>query len=310
MSSFSSITRLDGCRRKALFSLVMNRFRPKSDALSFGTAFHTALEKGLPAGVASLKKEGLYDQIDLMKEMYVRQMSFMTNKGVEVLEHELDFEIEIEGLSEPFRGFIDGLGMWNGEQWLLEFKTARYIDVSHVPIDSQITAYLWACRETGLCEPKGVLYIVNQKSMDKPPVVLASGHLSTAKNQGCRYEDYVAKAQEIYGDDVPAKVELFMEWLEKNEQPKLVAVSTTRTEQELDDFGDMVKAYVKQEQELKKILEEKGASRAIRETPCFPHKFCFQNCDYKDQCKAILLDKSIEFEKLDEGLYNDIFKSN
>ena len=310
MASFSSICRLDGCKRKALLSLVCNRFKPKGEALAFGTAFHASLEKGLEAGINELRKEHLQDQIPLLTEMYVRQETFMAKNNIEVLAHELDFEIKLDGLDEPFRGFIDGLALWNGEQWLLEFKTARYIDVSHVPIDSQITAYLWACRETGLAEPKGVIYIVNQKSMNKPPVVLANGHLSTAKNQGCSYQDYVDKAMEIYGEDVPAKVELFMEWLEKNEQPKLVAVPTKRTEKQLNRFGDDIRRYVEMEQELKRLLEEKGATKAIRETPCFPSKFCFQNCDFKDQCKAILLDDSIEFDRLDKGMYDDIFNAN
>ena len=287
--------------------MIMGKFRPKSDALAFGTAFHTSLEKGIEAGVNELRKEKLHDSIPMLNEMWMRQTTFMAEQGIDILAHELDFSIELDGLSEPFRGFIDGLAMWRDEQWLLEFKTARYIDVSHVPIDSQVTAYLWACRETGLAEPKGVLYFVNQKSMNKPPVVLASGHLSTAKNQGCSYEDYVTKAQELYGDEVPAKVELFMEWLEQNEQPKLVMVAARRTEAQLDAFGEMVQEYVAQEQALKKVLEEKGSTRAIRETKCFPHKFCMSGCDYSDQCKAILLDENLEFDDLDAQKFGEIF---
>lgn len=307
MASFSSVVRQQGCKRKALFGMVMGRYRAKSDALAFGTAFHSSLENGLEAGVKELRKENLHDQIPLLTEMNIRQVTFMDGQKIEILEHELPFEIAVEGLEEPFRGYIDGLAMWRGEQWLLEFKTARFIDVSHVPVDSQITAYLWACRETGLAEPKGVLYFVNQKSMDKPPVILASGHLSTAKNQGCRYEAYVEKAYEIYGDETPAKVELFMEWLEKNEQPKLVMVATKRTEKQLDDFGATIVQYVADEQAMKRSVEEKGASRAIRETPCFPHGFCMKNCDYSYACKAMIMDDSIEFEVLDEKAHGEIF---
>ncbi|MGL5715425.1 MAG: PD-(D/E)XK nuclease family protein, partial [Paraclostridium sp.] len=265
MASFSSVSGLTGCKRKAVFRTVMSRFRGKSDALTFGTAFHSSLEKGLTAGVNELRKEGLHDSIPMLTEMWKRQTTFMTNQGIEILEHELPFEITLPGLTEPFRGFIDGLAMWRDEVWLLEFKTARYIDASHVAIDSQVTSYLWACRETGLAEPKGVLYFINQKSMDKPPVVLASGHLSTAKNQGCTYNDYVDKAIELYGEDIPPKVEMFMEWLEQNEQPKLVMVAVKRTESQLDTFGEMIKEYVAEEQELKKALEERGASQVIRE---------------------------------------------
>ncbi|MGL5803144.1 MAG: PD-(D/E)XK nuclease family protein [Cetobacterium sp.] len=307
MASFSSLSRLTGCKRKAVFGTVMSRFRGKSDALTFGTAFHSSLEKGLDSGIAELRREHMHDSIPLLTEMWKRQTVFMADQGIEILEHELPFEITLPGLTEPFRGFIDGLAMWRDEVWLLEFKTARYIDASHVAIDSQVTSYLWACRETGLCEPKGVLYFINQKSMDKPPVVLASGHLSTAKNQGCSYDAYVQKAIEIYGDTPPAKVELFMEWLEQNEQPKLVMAAVKRTESQLDSFGEMVKEYVAEEQALKQALEEKGASVVIREQKCFPTGFCMKSCDYGFACKAMLLDDAIEFDKLDEQKFGEIF---
>jgi hypothetical protein len=287
--------------------MVMSRFRAKSDALSFGTAFHSSLENGLDAGISELRKEQLQDSIPLLIEMWKRQTHLMAEQGIDVLAHELPFEMKLDGLEEPFRGFIDGLAMWRDEQWLLEFKTARYIDVSHVHVDSQVTAYLWACRETGLAEPKGVLYFVNQKSMDKEPTVLASGHLSTAKNQSCSYDAYVNKAVEIYGDEPPAKVELFIEWLEKNQQPKLVMVATKRTEEQLDRFGEMVQEYVKEEQDLKKLLEEKGASQAIRECKAFVHGFCLKNCDYGFACRAMLMDDTIEFNKLDEQTFSEIF---
>lgn len=306
MASFSSLSRQDGCKRKAMFSTIMGKFRKKTDALTFGTAFHSALENGLDAGSRELRKEGLHDQIPLLNEMWMRQTSFMASQGIEVLDHEIPFEIALEGLSEPFRGYIDGLAMWRDKVWLLEFKTARYIDVNHVPVDSQVTAYLWACRETGLCEPEGVLYFVNQKTMNKPPVVLASGQLSTAKSQGCSYDDYVAKAMEIYGEELPPKVELHMEWLEKNQQPKLVMVATRRTKEQLDSFGEMVMEYVAHEQAMKKLLEEKGATAAIRQTKCFPTGFCMKNCDYSDICKAMLLDDSIDVDEMTQEKYNEV----
>lgn len=303
MASFSSTTRQTGCMRKAVLAMICSKYVPKTDALAFGTAFHTSLEKGIRDGVLELQKAGLDDQIPLLTEMNLRQVQFMDEHNIEILAHELDFEVEFDGIDEKFVGFIDGLAMWNDEPWLLEFKTARYIDVSHVSVDSQITAYLWACRETGLCEPKGVLYFVNQKSMFKEPTVLASGHLSTAKNQGCSYESYVAKAKEIYGDQIPAKVELFMEWLKQNEQPKLVMVATRRTDEQLDEFGKTIREYVAQEDKLKKMIKELGPDEAVRQTKCFPHKLCFANCDYRDICKAIITSDDIKVSDIDEEFF-------
>lgn len=299
MSSFSSIVRGLSCKRKAILATALRKFQPKNDNLIFGSAYHTAVEFGIDKGIEALKEAGLSDMTPLLIEMITRLQNFLTINEIEILDNELEFSMDIEGTEEKFIGFIDGLVLWRGKQWLIEFKTARSIDVECVPVDSQITAYLYACRELGLCEPEGVLYVVNQKSMNKPPVVLANGQLSVAKNQGCTLEDYVNKAQEIYGESIPPKVELFIEWLSDNEKPLLVSVATKRSEAQLNRFGAMLKDYVREEGRLKKAIEEKGIDVVLRETPCFANKMCMAGCDYSDVCKALLIDEQLEIGGID-----------
>lgn len=299
MASFSSIVRGLSCKRKAILATALRKFQPKNDNLIFGSAYHTAIEFGIDKGVEALKEAGLSDMKPLLIEMVTRLNNFMSINEIEMLDNEIEFAMNVDGTDEKFIGFIDGLALWRGKQWLVEFKTARSIDVDCVPVDSQITAYLYACRELGLCEPEGVLYIVNQKSTNKPPIVLANGHLSVAKNQGCTLNDYLDKVLEIYGDSVPPKVELFIEWLAENEKPLLVSVATKRSQAQLDRFGEMLKKYVIEEGNLKKAIEQNGIDAVLRETPCFANKMCMAGCDYSDVCKALLIDEQIDIGGID-----------
>ena len=319
MSSFSSITSMVGCKRKSILSKVCRKFIEPNNNLVFGSAFHLTQETGnLEEGLHYLEnnlppEENLDYNKKLLTEMYIRQYEFMQRNGIKMLEHEIPFKIEIQGeTKENFVGYIDGLAEYAGDKWLVEFKTARYIDVGHVPIDSQITAYLWACRELNIADVKGVLYIVNKKSLSKPPVVLKSGQLSTAKNQGCSYDDYYKKAIEIYKDEenFPFKVKEFMGWLRNSEQPSIVMVPATRTEKDLDNFGAMVAQYVEEEGRLKKAIKELGVTQVLALTPCFPNKMCYQFCDFKEECKKLMLNEDLDIDEMDEDDYNEIFTSD
>ena len=304
MASFSSIVRGSGCGRKALLSKHFRKFVPKSEALVFGSAYHDCIENGLVSGIEMLEENDLLNKKELLIEMYTRYNKFIIENNIKIVENEIEFNMEIEGTDEIFRGFIDGIVDYNGETWLAEFKTAADIDVTYTPIDSQITSYLYACREMGICEPKGVLYIVNKKTMAKPPKVLAKGGLSTAKNQGCSYEDYESVAIEVYGEDIPTKVAEFMEWLYENEKPSLVCVPVKRSDRELDAFGEQLKVLVKKEEKLSKLYKEEGLLIALQETVCFPNKFGCGRCDFKNVCISLYKDSSMDNEDLDEEFYN------
>lgn len=288
MASFSSLCRNLGCERKALLAMEYKNIKPKTEALIFGSAYHHSLEEGIKAGIADLEREGLNDKVPLLIDMVGRANKFFLENNIKITEHEVPFDIAIKGLKEHFIGFIDGIADWNRDTWLVEFKTSAFIKVDHVPIDSQITAYIWACRKMGICNPKGVLYIVNKKTLEKEPTVLANGGLSTAKTQGCTLESYINKANEIYGDDIPAKVELFIDWLRENEKPPLVCVASKRTEDELERFEYTLFENIKKQEEIQDKFSELGLEGALSITPCFPNKFCFDSCDYKEECLRLM----------------------
>ena len=281
---------------------------PKTTALTFGSAFHLALEKGLDEGILELQKYGLDSEIPLMEEMVERQLLLFSQKGIEMIDNEIEFEIQLDGIDEKFIGFIDGLAIYNGEPYLVEFKTARSIDIEHVAIDSQITAYLWAAQHIGLSDVKGVLYIVNQKSMNKDPQLLKSGELSTAKNQGCTYESYMSKALEVYGSEIPFKIIQHSNWIKENAKPQVVVIATKRSQEQLDSFEKALYSYVKEEDTLNKSLEEKGIMNVLKETPCFPTKNCYGACDVSKHCKKLLLDDSIDITDMNENKYKEIFE--
>lgn len=225
--------------------------------------------------------------------MVKRLHKVLIQENITILEHEIKFEVEKEGLADKFIGYIDAIAEKDGEIYLVEFKTARSIDASSVPVDAQVTSYMWACRETGNYKPKGVIYIINKKIKDKKPVFLKNGHLSTSKSQGCTYDDYLDAVVCRYvdeGEDIPATVNAHLNWLEKNEKPNISVIYTTRTEEQLNIFGNMLVQLVKESNDLKELFYEKGIEQALRETPCFPHKFCMMMCPYKEECVRHLTD--------------------
>lgn len=319
MSSFSSICSLIGCKRKYILSRVLRKFIAPSSNLIFGSAFHLTQEKGLAEGIKYLndflpEEDNIQNSIELLTEMYIRQKAFLDMHNIEITDHEVPFKIQIGSeVDESFEGIIDGIANYKGGRWLVEFKTAKTIDVSHVPIDSQITAYMWACENSVNINDdiKGVLYIVNRKAKEKEPVILKNGSLSTAKNQGCSLSAYVNKALEMYGDQssFPEKVKDYIAWLEQNYQPYIVMVEAARTKEDLQMFEESIMQYAEEEVSIKRAIKQYGVDRVLKTTPCFPNKQCFQFCDYKDICKKITLDKSISVEVIeDEEGYKDVFE--
>ena len=66
-------------------------------------------------------------------------------------------------------GKIDAIAVINGEQWIVEYKTASQIDKTYFDrlyVDSQITFYMMAARRLGY-NPVGVIYRVIRKPQIK-----------------------------------------------------------------------------------------------------------------------------------------------
>lgn len=303
MSSYSSLNSFIKCKWKRALNTYFKRVPQNKDALIFGSAYHLSIEKGLAEGLEYLRKNNLEDKSDLLTEMVVRFMKFIGEHKIKIIEHEIKFEITVEGCEDnPYVGYIDAIGEYNGEIYLMEFKTAASVSIDHVSIDSQLTSYLWACRELDIYNPKGVLWICNRKASEKQPTILKNGNLSTAKNQGVPYRAYKEKADELYGDNKPQHILDFMEWLKQNESPSIAMVVATRTDAQIKSYGNLVRKLVPEETELLRKVHSEGIL-AVKDDCCaFPGQLCMKNCDRKDICKYILEQDGILVESDAEEL--------
>lgn len=289
MASYSSLSTFTSCKWKRVLNSFFKKIPQNKEALTFGSAYHLCIEKGLDAGLLYLRENGLSEKSDLLTEMFVRFQKFIREHDIKILEHEIKFEITLEGCEEnPYVGYIDAIGEYNGEIYIMEFKTAASISYEHVGVDTQLTSYLWACKELEIYNPKGVLWICNRKASEKQPTILKNGNLSTAKNQGCTYNAYRNKAIELYGSDIPQNILDFMEWLKNNDTPTIAMVVATRTDSQINAYKNMAQKLIVEETELLKKSKDFGLLAVKDECCCFPTQVCMRTCDKKDICKYIL----------------------
>ncbi len=336
MSSFSSLNNMIGCERKLLLSKHFRKYIKKSDALMFGTIYHESIEFGIAKGIQMLEENGMIEKKPLLIEMLARLESFLITNDINVYLHEQYFEIDIDGTEEKFLGYIDGVARYMGEDWLVEFKSAIVADTTTVHLDAQVTSYLYACSKTSIgtkmsvfdesgkpstqifdpvkINPVGVIYIINEKKMNKKVRLLKNGSISTAKNQGCSYADYKQAIIDKYEtlDDAPEKVIEHLVWLEDNEPaPKLKVVFTRRSKQTLDNFGKRINGLVHQEFALKKKYYTEGLLVALEHADYFCTKFGCNMCDYKVACVDLEQNKSkLESEDLDGEYFEGLSEEN
>ncbi len=70
-----------------------------------------------------------------------------------------------------------------GLLWIVEYKTAKAIQTLHLSNDSQVSSYCWAGNLLYGEPIAGVIYQQHRKDLPHTPNVLASGALSTARDQ-------------------------------------------------------------------------------------------------------------------------------
>lgn len=94
------------------------------------------------------------------------------------------------------RVVIDG----NGNLWIVEYKTAKTIQTLHLANDSQVTSYCWAGMHLYDRPVLGVIYQQHRKELPRDPKVLATGRLSTDKNQLITFQSMRSSIKRMYGD--------------------------------------------------------------------------------------------------------------
>lgn len=86
-----------------------------------------------------------------------------------------------------------------GLLWLVDYKTAKALKVSHFANDPQVSAYCWAAYHIYQRPIGGMIYWQFLKDSPTPPEPLVSGKISTAKNQRTSHTMYRRALVETYG---------------------------------------------------------------------------------------------------------------
>lgn len=125
---------------------------------------------------------------------------------------EVDFEIKLEDLVEGdelkeffhnviYRGTIDRVVInEEGRLRLIDYKTAARFEHHHLEVDDQVSSYMWA---SSLLWPEyeivDFIYQQHRKVTVEPPRVLASGKISSAKQQSTSANRYQKALEDLYG---------------------------------------------------------------------------------------------------------------
>lgn len=93
------------------------------------------------------------------------------------------------------RVLVDNQGRW----WLLDYKTAKAIDMIKLATDPQIGAYLWAAEQWYQHKFEGIVYLQLVKDFPDTPKQLKAGGFSMDKRQKTTHGVYKAALLEKYG---------------------------------------------------------------------------------------------------------------
>lgn len=181
----------------------------KKEALNIGTAVHRGIEmRSIDEGLAALKFGFPESTADAEAQDITRgtvramlQGYFAVYEPFEEHDPEIGFEIGARfptksGMRRSNRiklcGKIDDIVTINGQQWIVEYKTATQIDKSYFDrlyVDSQITFYMMAALRCDF-NPVGVIYRV----LKKPQIRRRQGETVDAFIERME-QDYLARPE-------------------------------------------------------------------------------------------------------------------
>lgn len=247
------------CRRKWDFRSPLRRHLVPADTqeilpLWFGTAIHfvfedyfgynrfgdpiLALEAYYHAFSQEELPEGADEEIALGMRMlehfipwYERKMQGDPYKTLwldGVPQVEVDFRLELTDLSKIagkqvlYEGTFDRIVVdCYGRYWIMEYKTAKNIDLDKLMTDPQVKAYVWAAEQWYSLSFEGVLYLQLVKDAPSPPRVLKNGTISIDKSQKTTHQLLKRTLEEHYPQgDVPGKYIEFLNYLAEQETPE------------------------------------------------------------------------------------------
>lgn len=95
----------------------------------------------------------------------------------------------------------------HGGLWIVDYKTAKQIQTHFFQTDPQISAYCWIARQLYDRPISGFIYQQHRKTFPSEPAVLASGRISTSKNQLTSHRHYRKSLINLYGNVMNAPAE-------------------------------------------------------------------------------------------------------
>lgn len=194
-------------------------------------AFYNAFDwEELPAGADEELALGLR-MLDYFVPWYERRNA---SEGWKTLfidgvpQVEVDFRLELTELSEIagkpvlYEGTFDRIVQdCYGRYWIMEFKTAKSIDLDKLVTDPQVKAYVWAAEQWYNAQFEGVLYMQMAKDAPSPPRILKNGTISVDKNQKTTHQLLRATLLQHYPDgNFPGKYVEFLNTLAEQETPE------------------------------------------------------------------------------------------
>lgn len=191
-----------------------------------------------------------------------------------------------------YSGTIDRVAIDSqGLLWIVEYKTAKQIITTHFAVDGQVSAYTWAGNHLYpgfTCA--GVIYQQHRKDVPHAPEWLASGRLSTNKQQLTTHHLYMLALRQLYGsvEKAPFQNVEFLNYLLKAEDI------------EYDRYVRRTRVYRNEHQgeaEGTKILMELD-EMLNPELPLYPNptRECIFMCSFKEPC--VELDEGGDWEYL------------
>lgn len=326
------------CRRRWLWGSHLNRgleSKYKAPPLWFGEAFHSALKDWHGPRLFPTVEDSFYDYVKLSYEHHrdrlpvdadelvhlgygmfghynrwlERRDELVTYEYQDRLQVESSFEIELP--IDPnllarlntdkvvYRGTFDRvvIDQW-GHLWILDYKTAKRLDTAHLPLDPQITRYMWAGSLIYDRPVVGFIYQQHLKKAPKPARVLKSGHISVDKSQATTHALYRQALVHTYGDDHNRWSQDHIDTLNKfayaeswEGDPFIRRTKIERNHSQLRN-------------EFQKILLEVH-EMLDPDTPMYPHQSwtCAMMCPFFSPCNSLDDGSDWEYELNDRDIY-------
>ena len=286
----SSLATYDRCQRRFKYQVIdgLERKDKKSDARSFGSAIHGALEDYYKALMRDLTVQDAEDalwqrwvmesislepeQVDLGANMLAGYLKYYADDTFVPSYVEQRFYAPVPGTDGLvwLSGMVDMIAAVNNRLMLFDAKTYTVLTpLAELEHDFQLTAYMWLLKQNGI-NVRGGIYNMLKKAYPKPPKVLKNGTLSRDSGMDCDQSTYTNTVRDM-GFDLLDYQE-FVDALPTSEK-YFKRETIFRSEAELTSFEENLADQVREMFAKGKVYRPTSATNN-----------CCQYCDFRTPC--------------------------